>query len=114
MRQLGLSDVNVPTPLLNDNRGSINWIDSGCGPTKKLHHENLTKLGIAEAKQNDEIVIYWCPGRSNPADIFTKEDNDVKHYCSLFNLMVMSREDFMEPQAHRWGVLKQGLGYPGE
>ena len=28
--------------------------------------------------------------------------------------MVMSREDFTEPQAHWWGVLKQGLGYPEE
>ena len=106
--------MDVPTPLLNDNRGSIDWIDSGCRPTKKLRHENLSELGIVEAKENDKVVIYWCPGRSNPADIFTKEDNDVKHYQCLRDLMVMSREDFMEPQAHPWGVLKQGSGYPEE
>ena len=100
MRQLGLTDVDYPTPLLNDNRGSIDWIESGCRPTKKLRHENLAELGIAKAKQNDEVVIYWCPGRSNPAHIFTKEDNDVQHFCSLRDLMVMSREDFTEPQAH--------------
>ena len=106
MRQLGLADIDVPTPLLNDNRGSIDWIESGCRPTKKLRHENLSELGIVEAKQHGEVNIYWCPGRTSPADIFTKEDNDVQHYCSLRDLMVISREDFAEPEAHRWGVLK--------
>ena len=47
------------------------------------------------------------PGATNPADIFTKEDNDVAHYCGLRDLMVTSRESFMTLQEHRWGVLKQ-------
>ena len=28
MEQLGLPDVNSPTPVLNDNRGSLDWIES--------------------------------------------------------------------------------------
>ena len=79
---------------LNDNRGSIDWIDSGCKPTKKLRHENLAELGIAEAKQHGEVSFYWIPGKTNPADIFAKEDNDVQHCCSLRDLMVMPREAF--------------------
>ena len=114
MRQLGLTDVDVPTPVLNDNRGSIDWIDSGCRPTKKLRHENLSELGIAEAKQHKEVVIYWCPGKSNPADIFTKEDNDVQHFQSLRDLMVVSREDFATEQVQRWGVTKRGSADPDE
>ena len=107
-----------PTPVLNDNRGSIDWIDSGCKPTKKLRHENLAELGIYEAKHHNEVTFYWIPGKTNPADIFTKEDNDKAHYKSLRNLMVKSREDFMHPviqrwnstptSTSRWGVLEGG------
>ena len=114
MRQLGLADIDVPTPLLNDNRGGIDWIESGCRPTKKLRHENLSELGIVEAKQHGEVDIYWCPGRTNPADIFTKEDNDVQHYCSLRDLMVISREDFSNHRLTNGGALKSRSGDPGE
>ena len=96
MKQLGLADTDLPTPILNDNRGSIDWIESGCKPTKKLRHENLAELGIAEAKQHNEVSFHWIPGKTNPADVFTKEDNDVAHYCSLRDLMVTSRESFSE------------------
>ena len=50
-------------------------------------------------------------GKTNPADIFTKEDNDVAHYCGLRDLMVVSREQFWKPDSltdNRWGVLKRG------
>ena len=102
-----LPDVEYPTPVLNDNRGSVDWTDSGCKPSKKLRHENLAELGISEAKSYGEVSILWMPGATNPADIFTKEDNDVAHYCELRDLMVTSRESFMTLQEHRWGVLKQ-------
>ena len=46
MKQLGLPDVEFPTPLLNNNQGSTDWIESGCKSTKKLQHENLSELGI--------------------------------------------------------------------
>ena len=46
MKQLGLPDVDFPTSLLNDNQGSIDWIESGCKLIEKLRHENLSKLGI--------------------------------------------------------------------
>ena len=96
MKQLGLPDTDLPTPILNDNRGSIDWIESGCKPTKKLRHENLAELGIAEAKQYNEVSFHWTPGKTNPAGVFTKEDNDIAHYCSLRDLMVTSRESFNE------------------
>ena len=66
-----------------NNRGSIDWIESGCKPTKKLRHENLGDLRIGEVVLHREVMVYWIPGKSNPADIFTKEDNDVGHYQSL-------------------------------
>ena len=33
-------------------------------------------------------------GSINPANLFTKEDNDVKHFETLRDQMVMSREEF--------------------
>ena len=36
MKQLGLPNVKYPTPLMNNNQGSIDWIESGYKPTKKL------------------------------------------------------------------------------
>ena len=55
MKQLGLPDIEYPTPLMNDNQGSIDWIESGCKPTKKLRHENLSELGIKEAREHKEV-----------------------------------------------------------
>ena len=49
MGQLGLPYIYYPTPLLNDNHGSLNWIESGFKPTKKLCHKNISDLGITEA-----------------------------------------------------------------
>ena len=83
MKQLGLPDIEYPTPLMNDNQGSIDWIELGCKPTKKLRHENLSKLGIKEAREYKEVQLYWMAGATNPADLFTKEDNDVKHFETL-------------------------------
>ena len=89
--------MECPTPLLNDNQGSIDWIESGCKPTKKLRHENLADLGIVEAREHKKVQIYWMPGTSNLADIFTKEDKDVAHYESIQDKMVMPRESFDIP-----------------
>jgi hypothetical protein len=76
-----------------------------------MQHENLAELGITEAKKYNEITFHWMAGKTNPADIFTKEDNDVAHYCGLRDLMVVSREQFWNPDSltdNRWGVLKRG------
>ena len=59
---------------------------------KKLRHENLAELGIAEAKEHGEVSFCWIPGKTNPADVLTKEDNDVAHCCGLRDPMVKSRE----------------------
>ena len=97
MKQLGLPDIEYPTPLMNDSQGSIDWIESGCKPTKKLRHKNLLELGIKEARAYKEVQLYWMAGATNPANLFTKEDNDVKHFETLRDQMVTSREAFVNP-----------------
>ena len=50
-------------------------------------------------------------GKRN-TNIFTKEDDNVAHYCSLQDLVEVSREQFWNPDSltdNRWGgVLKRG------
>ena len=122
MKQLGLPDIEYPTPLMNDNQGSIDWIESGCKPTKKLRHKNLSKLGIKEAREHKEVQLYWMAGATNPDYLFTKEDNDVKHCKTLRDQMVTSWEAFANSSTSTetsneinsnpdilWGVLERGL-----
>ena len=92
MKQLGLSDVYSLTPILNDNQGSIDWVESRRKTTTKLRHKNISEFKIAEARLLDEINILWIPGKTNPADIFTKEDKDIGHYKGLRAQMVKPRE----------------------
>ena len=65
MKQLELPNVDFPTLLLNNNQGSIDWIESNSKPLKKLRHKNLVGLDIAEARKHNEVQIYWMPGASN-------------------------------------------------
>lgn len=92
MRQLGLRDVSNPTPVLNDNKGSVDWVESGCKATKKLRYENISELSIAEGRLHREVDIAWILGKTNPSDIFTREDKDVGHFERLRDLMVKPRE----------------------
>ena len=86
----------APAAALSGSRGAAGWAGSGCRPQKKLRHESLAELGIAEAKQHGEVSFYWIPGKASPAGIFTKEGNDAQHYCSLRDLMAMAREKFID------------------
>ena len=61
-KQLGLPDIEYPIPLMNDNQGSIYWIEYGCKPAKKLRHEYLSELGIKEAREHNEVQL--LDGRS--------------------------------------------------
>ena len=72
----------------------MDWIESGCRPLKKLRNENLAKLGIAEAKLHNKVELYCIPGATNMSNIFTKEDNNVSHYCNLRDHMLVPREEF--------------------
>ena len=85
MRKLGLPDLNTPTLLLNNNQGSVDWVrvESKCKATQKLQHKNISEFKIAVTRLHDEINILWIPGKMNPAETFTKEGKDVRHYEGL-------------------------------
>ena len=76
MSQLGLSDCDQSTPLLNDNRGSVDWHNNGGIVSKKLQHTNLAELRTLEAAKFNEISFHWVQGKDNPADLFSKEHRE--------------------------------------
>ena len=92
MKQLKLPEVEHPTPLVNDNQGSVDWSNNGGIVSKKLRHANIEELRVLEAKSAGEIEVHWIPGKENPADLFTKEHNDVGQFNRLRDLMVRPRE----------------------
>ena len=92
MSQLGLSDCDQPTPLLNDNRGSVDWHNNGGIVSKKLRHTNLAELQTLEAAKFNEISFHWIQGKDNPADLFSKEHRDLSHFIKCRDLMVRPHE----------------------
>ena len=73
----------------------------------------MDSSSITEAKKYNEITLHlhWMAGKTNPTNIFTKEDNNVAHYCSLQDIMVVLREQFWNPEFltdNSWGLLKRG------
>ena len=99
MKQLSLPNVNFPTPLLNDNQESIDWIETARKPAKELRRRNLSELGISEAREHNEVQLYWMPGAFSLADLYTKIDKDIAHYESIRNKLVMPRESFGIPNS---------------
>ena len=84
------------------------------------------ELGIKETRAHKEVQLYWMVGSTNPADLFTKEDDGVKHFKTLRDQMVISWEASaaLLPSINTlksnvqtidsnpdilWGVLERGL-----
>lgn len=40
---------------MKNNQGSIDWIKLICKPIQRLYHKNLSKLGLKEAREYNEV-----------------------------------------------------------
>ena len=81
--------MNGPTKLYNDNHACVLW--SEAMTTKGLRHVQIRENGVREMVRNNEISIVHVSGKSNLADIFTKEDKDVQHFCELRDKILSCR-----------------------
>ena len=72
MHDIPLLDVLCPTPLYNDNNGTVEWSE-GVSISKKMRHLNIRECAVRGAQQNQEITVETIPGHLNIADLFTKE-----------------------------------------
>ena len=83
--------ISDPTPmLLADNAGGIAWANSEA-ITKKMRHVNIREVAVRNAIKHGELTLSHIPGELNPADLFTKEMKDKRHFLLLRAGLMSSR-----------------------
>jgi len=80
---LGLPEVASPTPLWNDNQGTVDW-SLGCSVSKKLRYLNIRELAVMRGAQAEGTInISHIDGKINAADLLTKEMKDDARFQQL-------------------------------
>jgi len=77
------SIVPQKTKVYNDNMACVHWSKSKT--TKGLRYIQLRENSVRE---NKNISVEHIAGKSNPADMFSKEDKDPAHFKRLRNMTV--------------------------
>ncbi len=70
-----------PTTIFNDNQACVNWSHNIM--SKAPCHIKLPKNSIREWIQDKTLFVCHVIGKTDPADIFTKEMHDGAHFCHL-------------------------------
>jgi imidazoleglycerol phosphate synthase glutamine amidotransferase subunit HisH len=70
----------------------VEWSNTGA-VSKKLRHVNIREFRVREAQRFKEIDIIFIPGKSNPADLMTKEHKSTQEYTSMRDIVVCRRPD---------------------
>jgi hypothetical protein len=82
-----LSNLSVlgtnPMPIFNDNMAAVNWSNSTSH--KAMRHVNIRENVVREESIQEfhEITVKHISGKTNPADIFTKEHKSDEIFRSL-------------------------------
>ena len=100
-----------PVPVYNDNAACVQW--SKNMTTKGLRYIQIRENAIRESVQSQIITIKHTDGKTNLADLFTKEDKDVKHFHTLRDLLVTPLIIVQRGESGQRGVLNPnptGLG----
>jgi hypothetical protein len=77
------------TTIFNDNKACVQWSKSAT--TKGLRHIQMKENRIRENILSKFVSIQHVDGKTNLADIFTKEMKDTAHFLAL-------RDSFMKPR----------------
>ena len=75
-----------PINVYNDNNACVCWSKSKT--TKGLRHITIRENAIRESVDNEFVKILHIAGKTNLADMFTKEMKDSSHFLSLRNIIV--------------------------
>ncbi len=88
---LGIKQDFMPSTniIYNDNKACVNWSKS-C-TTKGLRHIQMRENRVRENMQNQFVQICHINGKTNLADLFTKEMRDTAHFVELRDLMLHPR-----------------------
>ena len=100
-----ISSILFPTTttIYNDNTACIKW--SKNMTTKGLRYIQIRENAVRESVLSKFITIKHIDGKLNIADLFTKEDRDTSHFCSIRDILV---QDVPRPMLVRDTSLVQG------
>jgi hypothetical protein len=90
---LPLPDATLPTVLYNDNDSCVKW--SYNMTSKAAPHIKLRKNLVREWVQDKSIKVVHVAGKTNPADIFTKEMCNCMHFHRLRNSFMSRLSNFL-------------------
>jgi len=88
--ELSIGTPDIPTPLFNDNKGGVDWSESG-KVTKKLRHCNIREWRIRQCRRDGIINIHFIPGKTNPSDLLTKEHKSPQEFCDMRDIILTRR-----------------------
>jgi hypothetical protein len=88
--ELRIGNLADPTPLLNDNSGSVDWSHTG-KVSKKLRHVNIREFRVRESQELGEIDVRFIPGTRNPSDLLTKEHKSPDTFTPMRDIVVVRR-----------------------
>ena len=89
-------DLQVPhiakaTPFLYcDNQGAVTWVKSE-SVSRNMRQYNIKQCGFRDSVRHNEVAPVHIPGALNPADLFTKEMRDAKHFLQLRGALMSPR-----------------------
>ena len=83
-----LDDLDLLPPTLtfiyNDNQAAIIWCKTSS--TKGMHHYNICENAVQEAiNEHKEVSVHHVRGKTNPADLLTKEHKSPNVFQSLWD-----------------------------
>jgi hypothetical protein len=84
-----IRDADSLTPLYNDNNACVKWCHNMT--TKGNRHIENWENSVCEWVADGTLTVLYVCGKSNIADIFTKEMRDAANFCRLRDAF-MSRE----------------------
>ena len=90
LQDLGAEDGTKPTPIWNDNKGTVEWAQ-GCTVSRNLRHVNMRNLLVRLHQRLGNITIHHIEGKLNVADLFTKEMKDSAHYLEMVEMVTSPR-----------------------
>jgi hypothetical protein len=76
-----ISDTLSQSPIYNDNQACVQW--SHNMTTKQFRHMKMRKNTVVEWVQDSSLKVLHVKGKTNPANIFTKEVRDGAHFQRL-------------------------------
>jgi len=91
MESLNLKEEFMPNTniIYNDNNACVNW--SKTYTSKGLRHIQMKENRVRENVQNKFVNTCHVNGKTNLADLFTKETRDTSHFVELRDMMLGPR-----------------------